>query len=426
MDELSGRFADSQIVVDRASGPWLLNASGRWVDYMLGNCTQILGHSHPHVVDRVRTQVGRMTNVGDHRTDAAYDLARRILAISGMDALRFVSSGSEAVHVALRTARAATGRRLVIKFSGHYHGWFSEEISRFIPELPYAEGLRPDAGSELLVVDWNDVDGIRATVAEHGADLAAIICEPLLCHAGPVPPVPGFLELLRELADRSGALLIFDECITGFRLAPGGAQEWSGVRADIVVYSKALSAGFPLGVCAGTERAMAPLAEGQAYQAATYDANSVSVAAAHAVLDVFESEPVHERIDAYGRRMQSFIQQVLTEHGVDHICQGAPAVFQFYFAAQPVHNHRQALSTDTELYALLVHELLVRGVNVYQGDLRSAPDSSWLSQWFISGAHDDEAFEATQRAYVPALRAALRKRQEHGVRAAVQHALSQR
>ena len=411
MDEMSGRFADSDLFIERAYGPWLENKSGRWVDHLLGNCSQILGHCHPAVVERVREQVGTMTNVGDHKTDAAYELARRILAISGMDALRFVSSGSEAVHVALRTARAATGRRTVLKFAGHYHGWFTEEISRFVPQLEYAEGLRPDADAELLVVDWNDTDAVRAVVAEHGHELAAIICEPLLCHAGPVPPTDGFLALLRELADNCGALLIFDECITGFRLAHGGGQEWSGVRADLVTYSKALSAGFPLGVCAGTERAMAPLAEGRAYQAATYDANSVSVAAALAVLDVLETEPVRERIDAYGRRLQAFMGQALAEHDVPAVCQGVPAVFQFFLTSEPVLNHRQALSTDTALYGLLVEELLVRGVNVYKGDLRPSPDAGWLSQWFVSGAHDDESFAVTQGAYVPALEAALKRRE---------------
>lgn len=412
MDLLSGRFADSDLIIESANGAWLENGSGRWVDHLLGNCSQLLGHCHPTVVERVQEQVGRMTNVGDHKTQAAYDLARRVLDISGMDALRFVSSGSEAVHVALRTARAATGRRLVLKFAGHYHGWFSEEISRFVPQLEYGEGLRPDAGSEMLVVDWNDADAVRAVVAEHGQDLAAIICEPLLCHAGPVPAQEGFLALLRELADGCGALLVFDECITGFRLAHGGGQEWSGVRADLVTYSKALSSGFPLGVCAGTERAMAPLAEGRAYQAATYDANSVSVAAAHAVLDVLENEPVRERIDAYGRRLQAFMGEALAEHDVPAVCQGVPAVFQFFFTTGPVRNHREALSTDTLLYGLLVEELLQRGVNVYKGDLRPQPDAGWLSQWFVSGAHDDETFEVTRAAYVPALEAALKRRRD--------------
>ncbi|MDI6104308.1 aminotransferase class III-fold pyridoxal phosphate-dependent enzyme [Actinoplanes sp. NEAU-A12] len=412
MDELSGRFAESEIFVERAHGPWLISENQRWVDHVLGNCSQLLGHSHPVVVDRVQEQVARMTNVGDHKTNEAYRLARRILEISGMDSLRFVSSGSEAVHVALRTARAATGRRKVLKFAGHYHGWFAEEISRFVPQLDYAGGISPAAPGDLLIADWNDADAVRALVAEHGNELAAIICEPILCHAGPVPPVDGFLELLRSQTTASGALLIFDECITGFRLGIGGAQEWSGVKADLVTYSKALSAGFPLGVCAGTAAAMAPLAEGRAYQAATYDANSVSVAAAHAVLDVLGTEPVYERITSYGERLRGFIGETLTAHDVKAVCQGVPAVFQHFFTEAPVRNHRDALASDTVLYGFLVEELLKRGVNIYKGDLRPDPDASWLSQWFVSSAHDDESFETTTAAYPAALQAALRRRRE--------------
>jgi glutamate-1-semialdehyde 2,1-aminomutase len=410
MDKLAGRFADSKLIVDRAHGPWLVNQDGRWVDHVLGNCSQLLGHTHPYVVDQVTSQLSRMTNVGDHKTEAAFALAERILAISGMSAVRFVSSGSEAVHVALRTARAATARTAVLKFAGHYHGWFTEEISRFVPHLDYADGLPEQAADNLVVVDWNDREAVRAVFESRGAELAAVICEPMLCHAGPVPATDGFLAYLRELADSAGTLLIFDECITGFRLAGGGAQEKFGVKADIVVYSKALSAGFPLGVCAGTERAMAPLWEGRAYQAATYDANSVSVAAAHAVLDVLEKESVYDRIASYGERLQAFIASELDARGVPNVCQGDASVFQFFFTDRPVRNHREALGSDTVLYGLLVDELLKRGVNLYKGDLRSRPDASWLSQWFVSASHDDEAFEWTARAYPDALAAALDRR----------------
>lgn len=410
MDLLSGRFAESDTYVSSAQGAWLTTETGTLADYLLGNCSQMLGHCHPHVVEETTRQVARSVNVGDHRIRDAYRLAERVTALSGKDAVRLVNSGSEAVHCAIRAARAATGRDLVLKFEGHYHGWFSEEISRFVPDLEYGDGLPTTAGEQMIVVEWNDAAAVREVVERHGDRLAAILCEPMLCHAGPVPADDGFLALLRAETTRVGALLIFDECITGFRLAPGGAQEKFGVTADLVTYSKAISAGFPIGVCAGTEQAMAPLESGAAYQAATYDANSVSVAAANAVLDVLDDEPVHERIAAHGTSLQSFIAGELERRGVPAVCQGDPSVFQFFFTDRPVRTHAQALATDTRLYGFLVQELQSRGVNIYKGDLRPNPRASWLSQWFVSSAHDDEVLEWTMRAYPKALDAALQLR----------------
>lgn len=410
MDLLSGRFSESDTYVTSASGAWLTTATGKLTDYLLGNCSQLLGHCHPRVVDAVREQVGRSVNVGDNRHHEAYRLAERITRLAGKDAIRLVNSGSEAVHCALRAARAATGRQLVLKFEGHYHGWFSEEISRFVPDLEYASGLPDDAGERMIVVEWNDRAAVQDVIARYGDRLAAVLCEPMLCHAGPVPADEGFLAFLREQATGAGALLVFDECITGFRLAPGGAQERFGVTADLVTYSKAVSAGFPIGICAGTAEAMTPLATGVAYQAATYDANSVSVAAAHAVLDVLETEPVYQRIAEHGTQLQQFMAAELERKGVPAVCQGDTSVFQFFFTDSPVRTHAQALATDTELYGHLVQELQARGVNIFKGDLRPNPRASWLSQWFVSAAHDQQALEWTTDAYPKALDAALRLR----------------
>lgn len=406
-DLLSGRF-ESTVYVERAEGAWLHTDQGPMVDYLLGNCCHVLGHCHPHVTEAVAAQAARSVNVGDHRTELAETLAARILRHAGKDALRFVSSGSEAVHCALRAARAATGRSLVVKFEGHYHGWFAEEIARFVPDLEYAGGLGPGAGGRLVVVPWNDRAAFDAVMAEHGGDVAAVICEPMLCHAGPIPPQEGFLQHLREAATAHGSLLVFDECIVGFRLGLGGGQGHFGVRSDLVTYSKVLSGGLPIGICAGSAEAMAPLADGTAYQAATYDANPLSMAAASAVLDVLEEGSAYERIAAHGSAAQALIAAELADAGVPAVCQGDVSVFQFFLTGEDrVADHAAALGTDTRLYGALVEELLARGINVFKGDLRPNPRASWLSQWFVSAAHGERELDHLAGAYRPALDAAL-------------------
>jgi glutamate-1-semialdehyde 2,1-aminomutase len=398
MDILAGRFSESKIFIKKAYKAWLIDEEGKkYVDYLLGNCCQILGHSHPRVIESISKQLELCMNIGDHNHKLAYNLAEKILKLAGKEALRFVNSGSEAVHLALRLARAYTGRPLILKFDGHYHGWFTEEIMKFVPNIPYKKGLLPEYSSSFINLPWNDKTAVENFFAENSHNIAAVICEPLCCHAGPIPPVDDFLQFLRDITLNYGALLIFDECITGFRLAPGGAQEYYDVPADVVTYSKALSAGLPLGVCAGIKPVMELLEGGSVYQAATYDANPVSLSAANVVIDIILEEKPHERIFSYGRKLIEGIDYLYTKYNLPHIHQGCPAVFQFFLTnLDRIKNHREALSqTDIVFYSKLVDRLLVNGVNLYKGDLRKDPDSSWLSQWFICSEHDDSTLDFT-------------------------------
>lgn len=407
---LSSRFADSSPRVTSAAGAWLQTDDGPMLDYLLGNCTQILGHRHPHVIDRVKAQLDVAVNVGDHLTELAESVAERILRITGMDALRFVNTGSEAIHCALRVGRAYTERPVFVRFEGHYHGWFAEEIARFLPAPDYGRGLAPGTGDQLVTLPWNDASAFEALMARDGERVAAVICEPLLCHSGPIPPLPGYLELLRESTSRHGSLLIFDECITGFRLGLRGAQEHYKVDADLVAYSKAISAGFPLGVCAGRADVMQPLTRGDVYQAGTYDANPISMAAAAATLDVLEGGDVHERMRAHGRGVQDLVAEALRRADVPAVCQGEPVVFQFFLTDGRVIDRSQAFATDVALWSLVVDELQKRGVNVSKGDLRDDPEASWLAPWFVSAAHGERELAWLEAAFGPALDAALMRR----------------
>lgn len=402
MDSLSNRFSESNIYVDRCSGAWIVDERGnRYVDYLLGNCCHILGHSHPRIVEAIREQAGKCVNVGDHHYRLAYELADKIKKLARKDAVRLVNSGSEAVHLAIRLARGYTNRSVIVKFWGHYHGWFTEEIARFVPELPYDKGLLDDYAAKIVAIEWNDEEQLNEVFRQYGDDIAAVICEPVLCHAGPIPPAEGFLQALRRKTGQNGSLLIFDECITGLRLALGGAQEHYDVYADIVTYSKAFSGGLPIGICAGTAEVMSLLGDGSVYQAATYDANPLSVAVAHTVLDVVQNSDLYDRFDRFGSQLIAGIDDILNKRSVPHIWQGFPSVFQFYYTEKSgISNSYEALTcNNVALYGLLIEELMNNGVSLFKGDLRSNPNSSWLSQWFMSGAHGAEEVEHTLAAF---------------------------
>lgn len=402
MDSLSNRFSESNIYVDKCNGAWIMDESGkRYVDYLLGNCCHILGHSHPRLVEAIREQAGKCINVGDHHFRLAYELAENIKKISRKDAVRLVNSGSEAVHLAIRLARGYTNRPIIVKFWGHYHGWFTEEISRFVPELLYNKGLLGDYSTKIIAIEWNNTEQLNEVFEQYGDQIAAIICEPVLCHAGPIPPNEGFLQLLRHKTSKNGSVLIFDECITGLRLSLGGAQEYYDVYADIVTYSKAFSGGLPIGICAGTKEIMGLLGDGSLYQAATYDANPLSVAVANTIINVVQEVKLYDHFNKMGTMLIFGIDEILNKLSVPHIWQGFPSVFQFYYTDKTkISNSYEALTyNNLTFFGLLIEELVQNGVSLFKGDLRSNPNSSWMSQWFLSYAHGIEEVEHTLAAY---------------------------
>lgn len=407
MDSLSNRFAESKVYVKECKGAWITDQnSKKYIDYLLGNCCHILGHSHPRIIEAIRKQSEKCINVGDHHFQSAYDLAENIKEISSKDAIRLVNSGSEAVHLAIRLARGYTSRNIIVKFWGHYHGWFMEEISHFVPEIPYKKGLVNDYSTKIVAVEWNNLEQVDAVFAEYGDEIAAVICEPVLCHAGPIPPEEGFLEYLREKTNSNHSLLIFDECITGLRIAFGGAQEYFGVNADIVTYSKAFSGGIPIGICAGTKEVMQLLGDGHLYQAATYDANPMSSVVANEVISIIKEEKIYDHINDIGNQLINGIDEILNRYSISHIWQGFPSVFQFYYTDKDkIRNSREALTfNNLEIFSSLVEQLLENGVSLVKGDLRENPNSSWLSQWFVSNAHGKVEVDYTLDAYEKSLK----------------------
>ncbi len=399
MDRFAARFEKDRLEITKAKGAWLYDESNqKWLDFLLGNCTQTLGHCHPRIVEAIWRQAFSAINVGDHVTEKAEQLAETICRIAKKDQLRFVNSGSEACHLAIRLARAATGRRIIIKFNGHYHGWFGEEVAKFLPSFPYSAGL--PQSKNILSIPWNHPEALKEVLALYGDKIAAVICETILCHAGVIPPLPGFLTLLRQETNRIGALLIFDECITGFRVALGGAQEYCNTYADLVIYSKALSQGVPFSVCAGTAQAMAPLSEGKAYQGASYDAHALGVAAAAEAIQIFQDEKTHDRLKAIGDEFQRELGQVFQENGFEVCTQGIPGAFQFFFT-----DHKELISyeqvfqeTRVDLNKKLIELLRLEKIQLGRGDIQQKAGTGWMGQWFYSTAHGDEELELTRKA----------------------------
>src|ERR1017187_2247480 len=279
-----------------------------YIDYLLGLGPMILGHRHPVVTAAVASAIADYGTCLGLPYELEIEAARKVVdAVPGVEMVRFTNSGSEAVGSAIRIARAQTGRRLVIRFEGHYHGWqdtvyWSNHVdpaaagsaSRPRP-VPSGPGVPAELAATLIVLTWNDAESFAAVMAEQGDQVAAVITEPAVFNTGCILPEPGYLELLREQTRRHGALLIFDEVITGFRFARGGAQEYFGVTPDLTTMAKGLGGGFPVAAIGGSRDAMSMIAEGRYSHSGTYNANTIACAAVSATMDVLATPGLYER-----------------------------------------------------------------------------------------------------------------------------------
>jgi glutamate-1-semialdehyde 2,1-aminomutase len=376
------------LFVARGEGAELVDVDGnRYVDYVCSWGPLIAGHAHPQVIDAVTATAARGTSFGaptGGEVELAEEVARRV---PGVEQLRTTSSGTEAAMTAVRIARAATGRDVILKFAGAYHG--------------HSDGLLADAGSGLatlglpsspgvpaavagltVVVPWNDPQALVAATEEH--DLAAILAEPCAANMGLVPPAPGFLELLRERATQTGAVLVFDEVITGFRVARGGMQERSGVGADLVVMGKIIGGGLPAAAVGGPRRLMDLLAPaGSVYQAGTLSGNPLAVAAGLATLRLLD-EDAYARLAATTEQLAAGLREAAGSREVT--VQSAPGLLTVFFSPTPVVDLAGAQACDLGAYAAWCRGLLARGVY---------PPPSQFEAWFPSLAHGPEHVERT-------------------------------
>jgi glutamate-1-semialdehyde 2,1-aminomutase len=381
------------------SGCRVRDANGReYIDLVGSWGPLIAGHAHPTVVEAVTRQAALGTSYGAP-TPLEVELAAEIAgAMPSVEMLRFTSSGTEAAMSAVRLSRAATGRAAVLKFAGCYHGHADALLAKAgsglaTLGLPGSAGVTPATAADTLTVPYNDLPAVEAAASR--APLAAILVEPFAGNMGCVPPDPGFLDGLRRVADRTGALLIFDEVITGFRVARGGAQELTGVPADITCLGKVIGGGLPVGAYGASRTLMSLVAPlGPMYQAGTLSGNPLAMAAGLATLRLLDGA-AYARLEAAGRRLQSGLESAVAAARVPARVQRVGSLLTLFFTDRPVRNEEDAMTSDRERFARSHRAMLARGVML---------PPSQFECWFVSLAHDDEAIDAIVDAAAASLR----------------------
>jgi glutamate-1-semialdehyde 2,1-aminomutase len=395
-----GSIGRDPIFIERGEGYRVWDADGNaYVDWVSSWGPLILGHAHPAVVEAVSAAAAKGTSYGA-ATEGEVELAGEVAErFDSVEMVRMTSSGTEASMSAIRLARAATGRELVVKFAGAYHGHVDGLLAEAgsglaTAGIPSSPGVPEAAAAATVIVPWNDAEAVEAAVAEHSP--AAILAEPVPANMGVVPPEPGFLERLRELADSSGALLVLDEVITGFRVARGGAQELLGVPADITVMGKVIGGGLPAAAYGGSTELMSRIAPaGDVYQAGTLSGNPLAVAAGLATLSELDAS-AYERLAGTTERLAEGLRDAAGDRAVS--VASVPGLVTVFFSAEPPRDFAGAAACDAEAYGRFCRAMLERGVY---------PPPSQFEAWFPSLAHDDEAIEQTLAAAAESLDEAL-------------------
>ena len=383
------------VVMERGEGCKLWDTNNKeYLDFSMGWGSCLVGHARPEIVDAVRKQISRGSNfafLNPHALTLAEELQRLSPSV---DSVRFCASGTEANIYCQRLAKAFTGKSKLLKFEGAYHGANEPGVTSLFPTkfLDFPEPELTSAGTpmtkyDLLVAPYNDLKTTQAIVAEHAGDIAAIVMEPLQrC----TPPKEGFLEGVRTLCDDHGLLLVFDEVVTGFRLAYGGAQEYYGVVPDLVAYGKALGGGYPIGVVGGREEIMEWVNENRhgsdeyVWMASTLGGNPISMAAANASLGVFRQTHTYDRLHALGRYFRELLEKVLRERQLTGQIIGDGPLAQIVFSAEPVNDYRSSAKGDKKMSRALMLGLFERGVFL----------NPMGTKFYLSIAHDKAVCDA--------------------------------
>ena len=390
------------LILEMGEGARVRDADGGWyLDYIGAWGPGILGHAVPTIVEAVRAAALDGFALGA-TSPREVELGERIrAAMPSMERMRFVSSGTEAVMSAIRLARGATGRDLIVKFAGGYHGHGDSllvEAGSGLATLamPGSAGVTAGAARDTIVIPYNDPDAVAEVFRAHPDQVAAIIVEPVAANVGVVAPEPGFLEALRELTTANGALLIFDEVITGFRLAHGGAQERYGIRPDLTTLGKIIGGGMPIGAYGGRADLMANIApEGGVYQAGTLSGHPLSMAAGAAALDLL-TPYVYDVLERTGAKLEEGLRQAAAEAGREVAISRVGSLLTVFFRASTPRNGADAMDSDRDAYARFFGAMLDAGVLL---------PPSQFEAWFLSVAHGDAEIQET----LAAARAAFAK-----------------
>lgn len=382
---------------ERGEGSRIIDVDGNeYLDFTLSQGPLILGHSHPEVLRAVQqySAEGQLF-AGQHIREIELAEALQRL-IPSAELIRFCLDGSEAVQTAFRVARAVTGRKKFLRFEGHYHGWLDNVCwgisapsveamgSREDPVVfPWTAGLPEQSGEEFMILPWNDLELAGRIIGDHHQELAAVITEPVMCNSGCIVPREGFLPGLRELCDRYGIALIFDEVITGFRLGLGGAQDYFGVVPDLSVFAKAVASGYPLSAVVGKRKWMEVISQSKVIHAGTMNAGNPTVAAALATVGVLERERPYERMFRQGRRLMEGLRAAASATGQPLLVQGPGPMFNTMFTDRDsISDYRDTFSGDKIRLSRFIAGMQEKGVRVIGRGL-----------WYISAAHTDRDIE---------------------------------
>ncbi len=382
------------VFFERAQGAYLYDADERrYVDYVLSWGPMILGHAHPQVIDAVIEKARLGLSFGAP-TAIETTLADRLCELMpGMDLVRFVNSGTEATMSAIRLARGYTGRDKIIKFEGCYHGHSDSLLVKagsgaLTLGVPSSPGVPAALADHTITLTYNDIEGVKAAFEAIGDQVACVIVEPVAGNMNCVPPVPGFLQTLREQCDAYGAVFIIDEVMTGFRVGPTGAQGRYGVIPDLTTFGKVIGAGMPVGAFGGKREIMSHIAPlGPVYQAGTLSGNPVAMAAGLKTLELIAAEGFYEALFARTTALVEGLRKVATRHGIPFTTNHVGSMFGVFFTEEEtVTNYQQVMACDTERFNRFFHGMLEEGVYL-------APAS--YEAGFLSAAHSDEDIEFT-------------------------------
>jgi glutamate-1-semialdehyde 2,1-aminomutase len=388
-----GGVGGEPVFMARGEGPHLFDIDGNtYIDYVGSWGPLILGHGHPEVCSAITTALALGSTFGAP-TERETEIAEAVAAaVPSIEKVRFVSSGTEAAMSAVRLARGATGRDKIIKMAGNYHGHVDALLvqagsSATTLGTPDSPGVTPGAAQDTILCPYNDADAVADALSRHSGEVAAVLLEPVAGNMGLVPPLPGYLERLRELTSDAGALLIFDEVMTGFRVALGGAQERYRVMPDLTILGKVIGGGLPAAAYGGKAALMNQMSpSGPIFQAGTLSGNPLAMAAGLTTLRLLKSGTPYARLEIVASRLEAGLHKLASEAGIPHVIQRVGSMLTLFFNADPVQNYEDARRSDTPLYARFFWEMLVRGVYFPCSQFESA---------FVSLAHTEVHVDQT-------------------------------